>query len=60
MNEAIREIVEVVDSEWLELIMAARNMGLTIDEVRNFLQQAHLNSYISDADGLQNLIHRAQ
>lgn len=54
MNEAIQEIGEVVDSEWLELIMTARYIGLTVDEVRNFLRQAKLNSYVRNADGLQN------
>lgn len=27
----------VIDEEWLELILAAKKLGLTIEEVREFL-----------------------
>jgi len=29
--------VDVVDQEWMELISEAKKMGLTIEDVRNFL-----------------------
>lgn len=53
MSEAIQEIEELVDSEWLELIMTARSIGLTVEDVRDFLKQPKMSSYISQADGLQ-------
>lgn len=28
-----------LDNEWVELIMEARNIGISVDEIREFLQQ---------------------
>ncbi|WP_251555272.1 anti-repressor SinI family protein [Neobacillus muris] len=30
---------EVIDNEWLELIMEARDIGLTVEDVRRFLDK---------------------
>lgn len=27
-----------VDKEWLELILEARNLGITVDEIKDFLK----------------------
>jgi hypothetical protein len=27
-----------VDNEWLELILEARNLGITVDEIKDFLK----------------------
>lgn len=27
-----------VDQEWLELILEARNLGITVDEIKDFLK----------------------
>lgn len=27
-----------VDEEWLELILEARNLGITVDEIKDFLK----------------------
>ncbi len=39
---------ETVDPEWIELMAQARYLGISIEEVRNFLQRcralAHLNA----------------
>lgn len=29
-----------IDAEWMNLVLRAREMGLTIDEIRDFLQGA--------------------
>ncbi|WHY78733.1 anti-repressor SinI family protein [Neobacillus sp. WH10] len=29
--------VDVIDQEWMELILEARDLGLSIEDVRNFL-----------------------
>nr|WP_263325110.1 anti-repressor SinI family protein [Neobacillus sp. Marseille-Q6967] len=29
-----------LDTEWVELIMEARNLGISVDEIREFLQQS--------------------
>ena len=31
--------VKTVDQEWVELILTARKMGLTKEEIRNFLER---------------------
>jgi hypothetical protein len=31
---------EVLDQEWQLLLLTAREMGLTLEEIRDFLQQA--------------------
>ncbi|MFB3170682.1 anti-repressor SinI family protein [Neobacillus sp. 179-C4.2 HS] len=30
--------VKEVDKEWLELILEARNLGITVDEIKDFLK----------------------
>ena len=32
---------EGVDKEWVELILTAKKMGITSDEIRNFLKQSN-------------------
>ena len=32
-------IIKDMDAEWLELIMEAKKIGITIEEVREFLDQ---------------------
>jgi hypothetical protein len=34
-------IVKEIDSEWLELIIEAKKMGMTIEEIREFLYHTH-------------------
>lgn len=29
--------VEIIDAEWIELILEAKNLGLSLEEVSNFL-----------------------
>lgn len=29
--------IEIIDKEWLELILEAKNLGLSLEEVSNFL-----------------------
>jgi len=36
--------VDVVDNEWKELILEARNLGLSIEDVRNFLTHHEVKS----------------
>ncbi|ULT57854.1 anti-repressor SinI family protein [Neobacillus drentensis] len=36
--------MDVVDQEWMELILEARKIGLSIEDVRNFLTQDELKS----------------
>jgi len=36
--------VDVVDQEWMELILEARKLGLSIEDVRNFLTHDDLKS----------------
>ncbi|MBY0145926.1 anti-repressor SinI family protein [Neobacillus niacini] len=28
-----------IDKEWLELILEARNLGITVDEIKEFLRE---------------------
>jgi|GEM_PF-3283513 len=35
-----KEIMMTVDEEWVELLMLAREMGITPEEVRAFLRQS--------------------
>jgi DNA-binding transcriptional MerR regulator len=32
-------VVEELDQEWLDLMLEARNLGISIDEIREFLQK---------------------
>lgn len=36
--------MDVVDQEWMELILEARKIGLSIEDVRNFLTPDDLKS----------------
>ncbi|MBT2659360.1 MULTISPECIES: anti-repressor SinI family protein [Bacillaceae] len=36
--------MDVVDQEWMELILEARKIGLSIEDVRNFLTHDDLKS----------------
>jgi DNA-binding transcriptional MerR regulator len=36
--------LDVVDQEWMELILEARKIGLSIEDVRNFLTHDDLKS----------------
>jgi antagonist of SinR len=40
----IKNDVEVIDQEWMELILEARDMGLSINAVREFLSQQEVMS----------------
>jgi antagonist of SinR len=40
----IKNDVEVIDQEWMELILEARDMGLSINVVREFLSQQEVMS----------------
>ncbi|WML51621.1 anti-repressor SinI family protein [Neobacillus sp. PS3-12] len=31
---------ELLDQEWVDLILEALNLGLSVDEIRNFLKQS--------------------
>lgn len=33
-----------IDPEWLELILAAKRLGLTVEEIRDFLMNAAVHS----------------
>jgi hypothetical protein len=46
MTQKNQEIVEL-DDEWVELIMNARSMGITIEEVRLFLNEVN-EQYIKE------------
>ncbi|MGG3467806.1 anti-repressor SinI family protein [Neobacillus pocheonensis] len=39
--------MEVIDEEWLALIFEAKELGLSLDEVREFLNQNQLNELIT-------------
>ncbi|WP_423798068.1 anti-repressor SinI family protein [Neobacillus sp. SAB-20_R2A] len=36
--ETILSAEEEIDSEWVDLILEALNIGITADEIRNFLK----------------------
>lgn len=36
-----KTIDKEIDSEWLELIIEAKKMGMTIEEIREFLYHTH-------------------
>ncbi|WP_084268712.1 anti-repressor SinI family protein [Oceanobacillus damuensis] len=38
--------ISELDQEWLQLIREARNIGLSIEEVSNFLQQKSNSKFI--------------
>jgi DNA-binding transcriptional MerR regulator len=40
----IQAKAQALDLEWVRMIAAARNMGLTTDEVRAFLKNSHRES----------------
>ncbi|MCM3767719.1 anti-repressor SinI family protein [Neobacillus niacini] len=33
-------VKEELDQDWLELMLEARDLGISIDEIRDFLQQS--------------------
>ena len=35
----MRKVKTVMDQEWVELILTARKMGLTKEEIRNYLER---------------------
>lgn len=35
----MRKVTEKLDSEWIQLIMEAKNMGIDMNEVREFLEK---------------------
>lgn len=39
--------LEELDSEWIELIMEARGLGLTVEEIKHFLASAKANALFS-------------
>lgn len=46
-----------LDQEWLELIQEARRLGLTIEEVQQFLKSQHIDSPLhSNSNHLQTPI----
>lgn len=38
MQSTAKTNKDVLDVEWIQLMVAARNMGLTIEEVQNYLR----------------------
>lgn len=38
-------MVKDMDLEWLELILEAKNMGITIETIRDFLSQNEVNRF---------------
>ncbi len=36
-----------LDGEWVDLILTAREMGISIDEIRYFLRKGSLNEYMN-------------
>ncbi|WP_462408772.1 anti-repressor SinI family protein [Neobacillus sp. Marseille-QA0830] len=47
MDRGIRE-AEVIDIEWLALIMEAREIGLTVEDVRSFLDKNTLPEKLAE------------
>lgn len=45
----MQEIVEL-DNEWIELIMNARSMGITIEEVRLFLNEVNKQQCLKEKE----------
>ena len=41
--------IELVDVEWVKLMLAARDLGLTPEEVRIFLAEASKQGEVSEA-----------
>lgn len=39
--------MEVIDEEWLALIFEAKELGLSLDEVREFLSQNQINELVT-------------
>ncbi|MFM1651709.1 anti-repressor SinI family protein [Brevibacillus sp. B_LB10_24] len=35
-----KQAIEEIDFEWLDLIIEARDLGITIEEIRDFLREA--------------------
>ncbi|WP_082614853.1 anti-repressor SinI family protein [Paenibacillus sp. Soil787] len=49
MTQKMQEIVEL-DNEWIELIMNARSMGITIEEVRLFLNEVNKQQCLKEKE----------
>ncbi|WP_089752220.1 DNA-binding anti-repressor SinI [Halobacillus alkaliphilus] len=41
-SEMTGQITAQMDKDWLELIMQAKKMGLTLEEIKRFLEQKKL------------------
>ena len=41
------DATEKLDKEWIELILTAKQIGLTPEEIRRFIRQSSLSTYRS-------------